>query len=310
LEHVDRRADQVLVLDRLGQRVEFDHGAAGGVDQDAALLDRADFALADHPLGGRQFRHVQGDDVALAEQVVQVADLRGVAQRQLGHHVVEADLHAERFGEYRELGADRAVADDAELLAADLEGVRRALDPAAAVAGSVLLGDAAQQQDGFGEHQFGHRASVRVGRVEHCDTALAGGVQVDLVGADAEAADRHQFLRAIEDFFGQLGARADADEVGVSDLALQFVAGERRLDEFDVAVTSRLQGVHGILVDAFEKKELDLALVEGGLAHLLEPVVPEPVSRQKWQETAALGCACETARNRLGGAIHGERMLT
>ncbi len=172
-----------------------------------------------------------------------VADLLRVAHRQLGHHVVEVHLHAHRLGQHRQLGADRAVADDAELLAADLEGVGRRLDPAAAVAGGVLFRDAAQQQDGLGQHQLGHRAGVGIGGVEHGDAALAGGVQVDLVGADAEAADGDQLLGAVEHLGGQLGTRADANEVGVGDLGLQLVVGQRALEVLDVGVAGGLQGV-------------------------------------------------------------------
>ena len=66
--------------------------------------------------------------------------------------------------------------------------------------------------------------------MNHGDTAFAGGVEVDLVGADAEAADRDQFLRAVEDLFGQLGAGANADEVRIGDPFLQLVAGKRGLE--------------------------------------------------------------------------------
>ncbi|MCY1446450.1 hypothetical protein D9M71_630190 [compost metagenome] len=136
------------------------------------------------------------------------------------------------------------------------------------MAGGVLLRNAAQQQDGLGQHQFGYRTGVGIGGVEHRDTALAGGIEVDLVGTDAEAADGDELLRAVEHLFGELGARADADEVGVGDLFLQFVTREGALEVLDVGVTGGLQGVHGILVNAFEEKELDLALFERGLAHL------------------------------------------
>jgi len=46
-------------------------GTAGGGH--AALLHGADFLLADHPLGGRQLRHVQGDDVGHAQQAAKRA---------------------------------------------------------------------------------------------------------------------------------------------------------------------------------------------------------------------------------------------
>ncbi|MCY1536033.1 hypothetical protein D9M68_714700 [compost metagenome] len=54
----------------------------------------------------------------------------------------------------------------------------------------------------------------------------------------------------------------------VGDLFLQLVAGQRALQVLDVAVAGGFQRVHGVLVDAFEEKELDLALFERGLAHL------------------------------------------
>src|SRR3546814_20078869 len=79
---------------------------------------------------------------------------------------------------------------------------------------------------------------------------------------------RSQLLGRIEDLFGELGARADADEVDVGDLFLQLLAGQRALEVLDVGVAGRLEGVDGVLVHAFEKKKLDLALVERGLAHL------------------------------------------
>ena len=67
---------------------------------------------------------------------------------------------------------------------------------------------------------------------------------------------------------GELRTRADADEMGVGDLFLQLIAGQRGLEVLDVGVAGRLQGIDSVLVHAFEKKELDLALVERGLAHL------------------------------------------
>ena len=52
-------------------------------------------------------------------------------------------------------------------------------------------------------------------------------VQVDLVGADAEAADRRQLGRVRQHLGGQLGARADAEEVRVGDRVDQLGAGQR-----------------------------------------------------------------------------------
>src|SRR5476649_1214748 len=271
-EHVDGGADQVLVLDRVSQGLQLDNSTASSVDQNPAFFHCADFFLADHPLGFSGFRYVKGDDIRQAQQFGQARNLSGVAQWQLGQGVVEEHLHAQAFCQDGKLSTDRSVADDAQFLAADFEGVGSALDPATTVAGSVLLRDAAQQQDGFCQHQFGHRTGVGVRCVEHRNTALAGSVQVNLVGPDAEAADRDQFLGVVEQLFSQLGAGANTDEVSVGDLFLKFGFRQRLGVVLDVAVTGSLEDVDRGLVDAFEKKELDLALVEGSLAHLRKPV--------------------------------------
>ena len=286
-EHVDGGADQVLVLDCVSQGVQLNHGAASGVDQNAALFNGTDFFLADHPLGGCGFRYVQGDDVGHAQQFVQIADLGGVAQWQLGHGVVEEHLHAQTFSQNRQLSTDRAVTHDTQLFAADFEGVGCAFDPAATVAGSVFLRDATQQQDRFSQHQLGHRTGVGVRGVENSDTAFASSVEVDLVGADAETTNSDQFLGAIEHFFGQLGTRTDADKVGISDLFLQLGFRQGTGDVLNAGVPGGFEHFNSGLVDAFQKKELDLALIERSLAHLRKPVSQRKNGRE-WTARADL----------------------
>jgi len=51
-----------------------------------------------------------------------------------------------------------------------------------------------------------------------------------LDGADAETADRHEFLGVIADFFGQLSAGANADKVRVGDLFLELGFRQRTGD--------------------------------------------------------------------------------
>ena len=48
-----------------------------------------------------------------------------------------------------------------------------------------------------------------------------GGVEVDLVGADAEAADRHQPVGRLDHVSGELRARADAEQVHAAEGLLQ-----------------------------------------------------------------------------------------
>src|SRR5690606_18297124 len=83
---------------------------------------------------------------------------------------------------------------------------------------------------------------------------------------------RHKLLRVVEDLFGQLRAGANADEVSIGDLFLQLGFRQRTGEVLDAGVAGRLEDVDSRLVDAFEKKELDLALIERSLAHLRKPV--------------------------------------
>ena len=75
--------------------------------------------------------------------------------------------------------------------AADLVAALGGLVPDAGVHVGVLLGQPPGQRDDLGERQLDDAAGVGERRVEHRDAAGRGGGQVDLVGADAERADRH-----------------------------------------------------------------------------------------------------------------------
>src|SRR5690554_6976474 len=82
----------------------------------------------------------------------------------------------------------------------------------------ILFGNAAQQHDRFGQHQFGNRASVGVGRIEDRNTTLKRRVEIDLIGADTKAAYGIELLGSGENTLVELGAGANADEVDIADL--------------------------------------------------------------------------------------------
>src|SRR5690606_1883386 len=164
-----------------------------------------------------------------------------------------------------DLGADVAVADDAQGLAAHLVAAGGRLAPATAVALGVLLRDAAHQHDRLGHHQLGDAAGVGVGRVEHRDAGQLRRLEVDLVGADAEAADGDQLARLRNHLGGDLGTRADADDVRARDLLDQLVAGERPGQQLHLAIAGIVEDVHRPLADALEQHHADILLGERGL---------------------------------------------
>ena len=148
--------------------------------------------------------------------------LSGVAQRQFVFNIIEEDMHPQRFRQNAELGADVAVTDNPQFLAARFKAPHRQLIPYAAMRLGVGFRHAAQQQQQLTDHQLGHRTGIGEWRVKHRNTAFRGGVQIDLVGTDAEAADGNQFFRRGENLFSQVGTGTQADEMGITDRRFQL----------------------------------------------------------------------------------------
>jgi len=66
--------------------------------------------------------------------------------------------------------------------------------------------DPAQQHHDLADHEFRHAARIGERRVEHRNPAAARGVDIDLIGADAETSDRDQPVRGLKDIRGDLRA--------------------------------------------------------------------------------------------------------
>ena len=133
--------------------------------------------------------------------------------------------------------------------------------------GGVLLRHPAQEQDHLPDHQLGDAPRVGVGGVEHRHAALFGGLEVDLIGADAEGADGHQLAGLGERRGGQLGARADADEVGVANRLGERLAAERGLETANLGVAVVAEDLLGARMHALEQHDLQLFLGERSLLH-------------------------------------------
>ena len=134
-EDVERRAAQLAGLEAGRQGVEVDQLAAGAVDQPRPVLHRGDRPGVDQVDGVRRLRHVQGDDVGAAEQVL---ELLGALDPQFaealgGDELVEGDdLHLEGLGALGDELADAAEADHAERLAVELGALELGPLPGAA----------------------------------------------------------------------------------------------------------------------------------------------------------------------------------
>ena len=96
--------------------------------------------------------------------------------------------------------------------------------------------------------------------------------EIDLVGADAEAADREQTLARVERLRGDARLAADAEHVDAAGEALgELVLLQRLPDRFDLEAFGREDLVRGG-VDVLEQEDLDLVLgCKRGRDGVLEP---------------------------------------
>ncbi len=214
-EHVDGGAGDVAAFDVPPQRLVVDDEAAGQVQEQAARLHRGELGVPEQPAVTGPSVHVQGDGLHGFEQLGKSAAAARIPQGQLVGDVVEVHRHAQVLGQHGQLGADVAVADDAEPAAADLVAAGCGLVPLPRVHLGVLLRQPPGQRDDLREHQLDDTAGVGERRVEHRDTAARRGGEVDLVDADAERADRGQARRRREDPLGDVRAGADAEQAEI-----------------------------------------------------------------------------------------------
>jgi hypothetical protein len=132
-----------------------------------------------------------------------------------------------------------------------------------------LLQQPARQRDDLADDQLDDAAGVGVGRVEDRDAPGSGGVQVDLVRADAEAADRDQVARRVEHPRGDVGVGADPEELHARQGRHQLVLGQGAGAQLDL-VAARPQRLDGDRVDVLEEEDLHPSRV-GAVGHHPEP---------------------------------------
>ena len=215
-----------------GESIFNDELAAGAVhDADAGLHD-GDGLPVDEAFGLGGEADVEGEEVGLAEEVVDGDEgdvvLAGDHGRDKG--VVADQGHAEGAGAAGDLETDAPETDDAEGLAAELGALERFLVPLAGVHGAVGGRNFTAHGDHEAEGELGDGDGVSAGGV-HDDNAVAGsGVGVDVVHADAGAADDAELGRVLEQRGVDLNGGADDQGVGVPELvcqgALDFVGGD------------------------------------------------------------------------------------
>ena len=169
----------------------IDDAAAGDVDEAHAVLHLRDLVAADHAVRAGRERRVHGDEVCVANHVIELdrfhAERSGAFRR---HERVDREhAHVHGDGMPGDFGTDLAEAHDAERLAANFGADERLAVPVAGVHRGIGLGDVPGERDQQRERVLGGGDRVPLRRVDDDDAALRGCFEVDVVDAHARPAD-------------------------------------------------------------------------------------------------------------------------
>ncbi len=205
-KYVDGRATQMVALQRGGEVRNIDHFSTRGIDQMRPGAHQVQLLGTDQTASLLRIRHVKAEDVAGLQLRIEAIERFCVAEGKFVDDVVIDHPHAQALSEYAELGADMAITHDTQNLATHFVRADGGLQPLAAVGGGVLGRNTAHQANDFGQHQFGNRTRVGIRCIEHGNAASPGGVELNLVGADAEAAYGGELGRLFKQFVTESGS--------------------------------------------------------------------------------------------------------
>ena len=168
---------------------------------------------------------MQGDEIGAAQEIVQLhlldADIKRTLGRQEGVEGDDAHLEAERA--VGDDGADVAAADDAQNLGGDLHAHEAVLLPLARLGGGVGGGDLAGHGEHHGDGVFGCGDGIAKRCVHHDHATARGGGNVDVIDANARAADDLEAGRLLQQLCGDLGVGADGEAIIIADDFGKFI---------------------------------------------------------------------------------------
>ena len=132
---------------------------------------------------------MERDKVRLGEQCVEILNLRGRAEGHEVQDIVVEHAHAEGFCKDGELRANMSVAYDSECLATNFPAACRDLVPDSSTHFVRTFKELTGKRDDFGNDEFGYGSRVGEGGVKDGNASSGCGLEIDLICADAEAAD-------------------------------------------------------------------------------------------------------------------------
>ncbi len=131
------------------------------------------------------------------------------------------NLETKAAGALRHFHADAAEAENAQRFAAQLRALQVFLFPLAGVHGRVGRGQLARQREHQPDGELGDGNGIGAGRIHDHDAAARGGFGIDVVDANAGAADDAQLGRLLHQGVVHLHGGADDERVGIGESGRQ-----------------------------------------------------------------------------------------
>ena len=251
-EHVDRRPGHPAFTQRQRERLLVHDAAPGCVHDPDAGLDQMQFLVAQEPDRLRVLREVDGDEVSLAQQLLEAGQPHAELGRAGGGHVrvVGDDPHAERAEPGGHQDADTAQAEDPGHLAVEFDPREGGPLPLA----SPQRGGGLRHVAGHGQEQadgmLGGTDDVGGGCVHHHHARPGRRLHVHVVQADPGARDHPEPGGMGQRLRIDPGGAAHDDRVGVRERGQQRPAVSAvRVPHVEVGFQLRDSGRRKLLGD-------------------------------------------------------------
>ena len=226
-EHIQGGAGQLLPFQRFQQGLIVNQLAPGHIDEARAGLHQRQAGAGNQVHRAGRQRRVQGHEIGLGQQFLQGHHRHAQAGREVGGHegVVGDEAHTEGGGAARHFGTHAAQAHDAQGFVAHLNAHKGGALPLAGFHAGASLRDIARQRQHQRHGMLGGGHGVAHGGVDHGHAGPGGGVQVNVVHADAGARHYLEVAPGGDDGLGDPGFAADDQGVIIADGGDQFVRG-------------------------------------------------------------------------------------
>ncbi len=248
--HVEGGAGHLAAFQGAQHGFFVDDSAAGAVDDDHAILHSFEMLGPDQVAGFLIEGRMHGDDVRIADDVLQGnqahAQVVGPLLGDIG--IAGDDLRLEGPGAQRNPTADLAQADDPDGLSLELIAGKRRPFPLAALEAGVGHGDIAAQRQKDGQGVLRGRIDIAEGSVDHDDPLVAGGFDIDVVDAHSGPGHDLQSLGMLQQGSIHAGAATGDDGLILANDLVKFRNGQT---EFDIELDSGIveQGLQPFLRD-------------------------------------------------------------